>query len=432
MTDSTIANGRGLFLSRLNGRLGQHRAALLYTAASVFNGACGVAANFIILRLVPPADMGIWQAALLVQVYGAFVQLGVTNGLGRDLPLALGRGDQAQAQQLAATTMAWARICAIAVAAIGLLLAILYPFQSLSWRVAFLANFLVVALQPYNGFLLGLYRSANSFQKLALATLFNSIIQSGTLVFVVWWGLWGLGVRAILVAGLVLIPMHLWRPIRAQPRLHRTHFISLLRTGLPLLLLSYAATQVLALDRSFLALAAPTETLGRYALITYIYTGMLLVPTSLGHYVYPQMSYRLGKSGRPPALWEIAWKSFVAILLLTLPVVLVGFWALWKVVPWLAPEYTAAVQPAAVALVGAWLYGGVIAANALNSVKAWRSLIALIVVATLGFVVAWMAAAGLPLLWRATLAGFVARLVYSFGGLLLTWLRLRSRIEIRA
>lgn len=406
-------------------RLGQHHAALLYTAASVFNGVCGVAANFIVLRLVPPADMGVWQAALLVQVYGAFVQLGVANGFGRDLPLALGRGDSQGAQELADTAMAWTRFCGIVVAIIGLLAAVLYPFQSVAWRAAFLANFLVVALQPYQGFLLGLYRSANSFQKLALTTGLSGVVQIATLALVAWLGLWGLGIRAVLIAGLILIPMHIWRPIRSRPYLHHTQLMSLLRTGVPLMVISYAAAQVLALDRSFLALAAPTETLGLYGLITYIYTGMMLVPVSVGHYVYPQMSYRLGKSGRPPALWEIAWKTFVAILVLTLPLLLAGFWVLWNVLPLLAPEYMAAVQPAAVAMAGAWLYGGVIASNALNSVKAWRSLIVLVVCAALSFAAVWLATSTLPLIWRATFAGFTARLVFSLGGLFFTWVRLK-------
>jgi O-antigen/teichoic acid export membrane protein len=42
--------------------------------------------SILVARWVIPSDMGVWNAAVLVTLYSPMLQLGVINGLNRELP----------------------------------------------------------------------------------------------------------------------------------------------------------------------------------------------------------------------------------------------------------------------------------------------------------------------------------------------------------
>ena len=59
-------------------------------------------------RCVPPAVLGLFNGLGLVVGYAPFLQIGISNGLNRELPYFVGKGDQQRVKELAAAAQAWA------------------------------------------------------------------------------------------------------------------------------------------------------------------------------------------------------------------------------------------------------------------------------------------------------------------------------------
>jgi len=393
---------------------------ILFSGSSILSGVIVIVCNFTILRWLPPNEMGIWQTALLVQTYATFVSLGILNGLGRELPFLLGSGDEKRAYGVANSAMTFAIGCGVALTLAGLGISLLWPGWQLSLRLAIFSNFLATGIAQYQGFLLGLYRSSNSFRKLAAIYLIGSFLQVFTLPLVVNYGLEGLCIRLLIITITPVIIQHIWRPIKTKLAFSIPDLMFLFRTGAPILFFSYVSTAIMALDRLFLANMATASVLGYYALAGYVYSGMAIIPSSLGHYIYPRMAFRLGKTSDPSHIWGLAWKSSTLNALLAVPVFLGGLVIIQIIVPLAAPQYIPGISIAMIACGAAWISTAVSGVDALNAMKAWKAQILLYILTALTFLMVWFLPFGLSILWRAGLAGAVMRVTYVLVGFLLS------------
>ena len=83
-----------------------------FTAASLGLMAATMLSNLVIIRWLEPEETGVWQTLVLAQSYMAFTQLGFFNGLNREFPFWMGRGDDEKAHRMAATTLTQSLFCA--------------------------------------------------------------------------------------------------------------------------------------------------------------------------------------------------------------------------------------------------------------------------------------------------------------------------------
>ena len=67
-------------------------------------------------RFVVPDVLGLFSGIGLVQGYTRFLQLGILNGLNRELPYYYGKGDHQRVRALAAVALAWALMLGTVVA----------------------------------------------------------------------------------------------------------------------------------------------------------------------------------------------------------------------------------------------------------------------------------------------------------------------------
>ncbi|MBL0225446.1 MAG: hypothetical protein IPQ16_07675 [Geobacteraceae bacterium] len=91
--------------------------------------------GFLTARLSDPAVLGLFNGIGLVIGYVPFLQLGVLNGLNRELPYYIGSGDKEHAHALAATAQAWALIVG-SVTTAGLLIYSIWHLASGSMDLA--------------------------------------------------------------------------------------------------------------------------------------------------------------------------------------------------------------------------------------------------------------------------------------------------------
>jgi O-antigen/teichoic acid export membrane protein len=326
-------------------------------------------ASFVMMRWVDPEQWGLWQSLLLVQTYSTIVQAGVFNGLNRELPYRLGRGDP-RALELVSTGQGFAWLV-VGLLGLGAVISV-FVSDDPNIRYVLPAVFLASACAIYMQFLGATYRSSQSFQKLALINLIEGIASIATLPLIYFLQYPGLPVRYLVLGFVSVAVRHRWRPYHVKTRLDFRMLGTLLAVGVPLYVFGYVTGIAGTLPQVILLSRGSVEMVGLYAPASAMIGLMTMVPSAIAQYVYPRMSHRLGETGDPRSLWPMAWKTSFAFMAFAVPVLVVAFFAVPPLIRAFLPEYVQAVPSVKWTLVSGVFLGASISVNALNSLKAWR------------------------------------------------------------
>jgi O-antigen/teichoic acid export membrane protein len=362
----------------------EQRTALLFTLSVVGLNLVTLLGNALAFRWVDPASMGVWHTLLLLSSYLGVVRLGVINGMGRDLPFALGRGDVALGRRLAATTFAFNNAGAALVAAVFVLLFPVLSPSGTAWRLALPAIALLNVNMFYLAYLQATFRSDSDFARLARVHW----VQAGMAALLPFlasaFGFAGLCVHAALQSTVVTAYAHAVQPMPVRPHFEPALARRLFATGFPLFLASYMQTAAVGFDRVILLSRGTVETVGYYAPALAVLAAMAIVPTAVAAYVYPRMSYALGRGKAAAGLRRMALRASLVSLVAGVPVAVAGWLAAPVVIARFFPQYLASVPSVRWSVVAGLLWSVSPAASVLGSLKAWKSLtlyVAAIVVA---------------------------------------------------
>jgi O-antigen/teichoic acid export membrane protein len=224
----------------------------------------------------------------------------------------------------------------------------------------FYLNYLQVTFRAQQAFL-----SLAKIQGIQIGIIFLSVL------LVYFHGYYGLVIRSLLTQTSFLFLAHLARPIRVRPKYSRDRLISLVKVGLPIFSYAYLNGVAYTLPRLVLLTSSGVKWVGLFAPAEAIVSMYIMFPSVLAQYIYPQMSFTLGKSNDPKLLWPMAWKSAAYIFVFSFLFSLVG----WFLLPWVIegafPQYLAGVFAAQLALIIGPFRGSMIGMNALYSLKSW-------------------------------------------------------------
>ncbi len=350
-------------------RVARHGTLARFSAASSAHAFTGMVAGFVVLRWVPPSEMGVWQSLLIVQAWAGIVQAGVTHGLNRELPFRLGASDES-GKRLAESAQAFALIgMAVLIGAAGIwfLLA-----RDAVIRQSAPAVLVVAGVSVYTNFLAVTFRADQAFDRLAGVNAGLAVLNVGTLPIVFLMGYPGVPLRALLLAIVQGAATHACRPMRLPLRLDGRDIRELMAVGVPL----FAAGWLIAVAGTFpktilLWVAGPT-TVGIYAPAAAMQAVIALLPASLAQYVYARMAFHLGRENDLNALWRHAWRASLGCLASVAPLVA----AIVLVFPWIAarafPSYAGAGPAVIWTSVAGAFFSSSMYSSALNSLKAWR------------------------------------------------------------
>ena len=317
-------------------------------------------------RFIDPSILGQYNAIGLVQGYAPFFQLGIANGLTRDLPYYLGKGEKDRAEQLVAAAQWWT----ILISSItGVVLFVIGLYQAIvgRWDLAFgWWSYIVIVFFAIFGqlYLRALFRTGGDFIRLA-----NINMMSGTfallLVSVVWWlGWWGLCLRGLGVAILGLALMWCLRPIRVKPKMDFHALLALAKTGFPIFAVGQFMAWWSTLNATMVLTYAGKKGLGLYALANLAGPTVFLLPKALNSVIYPRMSSSFGKSGTVQSLVKMTIKPMMVTIATCFTAVIIGWFTMPFVVRHVLPKYIDGISAAQWALLSA----GVMAFATVNNV----------------------------------------------------------------
>jgi len=350
-------------------RLSPARSLVSYSGAAAAMSVTGMISGLVIMAWMPPDQLGVWKSLLIIQAYVGIAQGGVINGLNRELAFRIGAGESS-VERLVGTAQAFVAV-ASGILIFGAICSFFLFTDPMVGR-ALPAVFVVVAGGIYLNFLGVTYRAAQRFDWMAIVFLVMAILNIVTLLFVGWLGYYGIPLRVMVLSITNVVLLHMFRPFRVRLGFSRKEFFILMAVGLPLFGVGYLRQVALTFPNTVILLKEGAAMVGVFAPAMAAFGLVVLVPGSIGQYVYARMSYRLGQSGDLGSLWRQAWISSVGSLLIS--VVMAG--GMVVVLPFVIrlyfPRYVASIPAIPwVALAGCFL-GSDLFSSALNSMKAWK------------------------------------------------------------
>lgn len=321
-----------------------------------------------VARWTTPYDLGLWNLALLVTIYAPVLQLGVFNGLNRQLPLFVGKGDRDTALDMAAGAYAWCLVLAL-FSVVATVLVALFLWATgrgtLGWT-AVAIGIIVVCLWP-SQYLTVTYRTGSEFGRLATRNTIVALISVPLTLLVLWFGYLGLMARAVLLAGFSLVSLYFKRPVVTLPKWDRSVLLSLGKVGMPIWVLGQLGVFFLTLDR--VVLADSPLLLGYFSISIQAGTFAGMVPLAITMVMYPQMVQRYGETGNAMAVWAIGRNG---ALMATALGILAGICG-WVLIPFfighLLPAYLPGTEAAQWACLGGIALGFSVYNNVYNVIQ---------------------------------------------------------------
>ena len=383
------ATWTGRWSLRLNGwsaRLAPRRTFVTFTASVVALNVASLAGNGLAFRWVDPWSMGVWHTLLLLSGYLTVFRLGLVNGMGRELPFALGRGDRDRARRIAATAQTASVAGSVLVVGTFVVLLGARWESGTTWRIALAAMAVTSGATFYLTFLQATFRSDSDFGHLARVQWAQAGLALLLPASVTLFGFTGLCVHTAVQAVVTTWLAHVWRPLPVpsafDPRLAR----ELVAIGLPLFLAGYLQSVAAGFDRVILLRRAGVEAVGYFAPAVAVTAAMAIVPGAIATYMYPRMSYALGQGRTLKDVRVAAVSAGLAAMAAALPLAVAGWFAAPPLIRAFFPNYAASIPAVRWSLLAGLLWSLTPAAQVLGSLKAWDSLAAFVAVA---FVARW-------------------------------------------
>src|SRR5208282_2313376 len=217
-------------------------------------------------RLVGPLILGRFKYIQLVLGYTRFLQLGILNGLNRELPYFYGKGDRQRVRELASAAQAWALTLGVTVGlglgGVSVWHAVHRQFElAAGWASNAVLAFIFFYATMY---LQATYRTAHDFARLSVINVVQNATALAFLVFVVFWGFYGICLRTVLSVSVALAMYYYWQPIRVGPKWNFRHLKHLLFVGMPIFFVGELALFWELFDSSLVAGNLAREELGCY------------------------------------------------------------------------------------------------------------------------------------------------------------------------
>ena len=288
----------------------QARSIVSYFGGNLGTTVISLVASLLVARWTAPEKMGLWNFALLIVTYASALQLGVFNGLNRQLPYYTGRGDAEKATSVAEVAYAWCAALSLASVAIVTVVA-LYFWRESDQDALYttLAIGTVLASSWTLQYLTVSYSAKSQFGRLARRSMIVALAGLLMTVLVRSFGYVGLLIRASLLAVLGSLALHIERPLRVSPTWNRQVFVELVRVGFPIWILGQLGAMFMTLDR--LVLADSPQALGYYTIAAQFASLSCMVPTAFNAVLYPQMAREYGENHVAMNLWQRAQKASV-------------------------------------------------------------------------------------------------------------------------
>jgi O-antigen/teichoic acid export membrane protein len=273
-------------------------------------------------RSIGPTRWGVWILASVAVTYTPLLDLGVSNGMYRELPLWRGRGDSKQLGQIWNNSLS-VFILTTALCLPALLLCAKFPvLQGIGGVLVYFIFFLL--LSRTNEFFSTYARATGNFRCLSQ----SQFALGGILILscFIYFRTGGRSLDDFLLVNIVAFGVSAAAMLRILPRSFRWSFNPsqlkrLINIGAPLALVNVAYALLSTADRWTVGVLLGVQQVGYYSLAGISWSALRLLPSIVSQQVFPRMGEAWGRSGSAAELRYWVRRQNVLGVLCSIPVV---------------------------------------------------------------------------------------------------------------
>lgn len=315
----------------------------------------GFLRNIIFAMLLSPDSMGYYSIAITISSYGMLLQLGIINGLGRELPVSLGGRNLEYASNIVGETILSVSFLQLLGILIFYVVILATNFADPSTRQAFLLGSFLAFSIPFNQIIMLRLRSEQRVLTFSILQVLSSfaILVIG-IVAIKYFNYTGAICSIIIINFLtfVIISRMSLSPVSFNNfKLNEIKY--LIRIGLPLMLAGVLANLQISMDRLFLIKIFSPKDIGVYQIGMLPLTLGVAISGIVSQYVTPKLFFRYGEGQSLKYIFDKALTvSLVTVGIMILFLPFVPFSSRFIVDHWL-PKYKESIDIIFVFYVGA-------------------------------------------------------------------------------
>lgn len=307
-----------------------------------------IISGFFVVKMLDPEMYGTFTGVGIYLGYFALGHLGIINGLGREFPFQLGKGNEAYGKQLANSAFVITFIINLITALTFLSFSIYYfAVQNMLLGLTFLSYVVIAGLNLMNGqFLPVLYRTSADFQKLSRQNIYVGFWNLVSVLLVWKFGFYGLLIRGVALALIQFYLLSKNKPYPLSMRIKRNDVFHLLKTGFPIFMVGQVNPLWTTIANNLIFSLGGALYFGLYALANIVQSSMNIVPRAFSQVIYPRMSIMYGEGKSPREIILLNLKPLVFQFVVMLGIAVSGALVLPYIIPYVLPKYVEGVVPA--------------------------------------------------------------------------------------
>jgi len=319
----------------------------------------GIMSSILIAKYVTPEENGVFMSFFLLLPYVSFLQLGVFNGLNRNISFLTGMGKTGELKKMIQTS----KFISYLVAFISLILIFMYGLFQISdyedyylFWLSLVTVLIVGFFTPILNHLDVTFRSSQRFKQLGVIRVKESVIAFAMVISVIVLGIYGrfLSLVSKSLSGVFLRKKE--SPFNYIAKFDKNSYINLLSVGFPLVISGYINSLLSVADKSLILMNLGSDALGEYYLSILIINTLLLIPSSLSTILYPKASIKYGETKNNRGLRSYFWKA-LGINILVLSIIIVPIYFLIEdVVNDFLPLYKNGIEAAKLTVLSCFTY----------------------------------------------------------------------------
>lgn len=358
----------------------RYKGEIVYLFSSVVAPVISILGSIVASIFINPTDMGIICNCLLIGTYASFLQLGVFNGLNRNIAYYKAQKKEIIMQQMVNTS----HTVALLVSIIGLIIGIIYGLFVVNKGHVYILGALLLIVNlvftPLSTHYETTYRSGQEFKRLGIIKFKESLVYSFIVFLPALLGFLG----KIISDSFKLILSFILRlkdlPIKSTGYGNIDAYKNLVKTGFPMLLSGYIWSIFQVADQTYISTNFGEEQLGLYTLSRYCVMAFVILPQAINSVLYPKAASCYGSSGDKSVLLGFWRRSLFLYTIIIVPIVAILYYVAPILIPYIMPKYVGGIECMKINLISCATYiymGPSVVFGTLRKNKLYIGLIAL-------------------------------------------------------
>lgn len=309
--------------------------------------------NILIAKILTPTELGSFSFYLLIVNYVILIQIGIPNGLSRQFPYYMGKNDKESANKIVATAKLFSLVTSISIFIITVIISIFALFSNQYFQAMgyFVVGLSVIQTLYVTKFLKLLYRSNLDFNKLSKIEIIVASINFISIFFIYEFGLWGMGIRVLIVFLVDFYFSQKWAPVKIPIKWEKEIFTELMKIGAPIFFVSSIFALWPIVQRTMIFESQGEEALGLFSLAVAVQAGMSIITSSSSSIIFPKITAMLGEGKKFKELFLFSIKIDAFVFVFNLVIAIIGYFLIPFLVKRYLPEYVGVILTCQIFLV---------------------------------------------------------------------------------